>query len=106
MAKEDIKIIEDMQKVLEQMRLDDINENPDSEFELFSCSCCGEDKPKAGSIMYSMDIILCNDCSLLSEIAFSTKKIKNISEFLKQMEDKKLENLCNYVKTEQSRLNN
>lgn len=103
---ENIKIVEDMQQVLEQMRLDDIEDNPDSEFELFSCSCCGEDKPKAGSIMYSMDIILCNDCSLLSEIAFATKKISDISEFMNQMEDKKLENLCKYIKKEQSRLNN
>lgn len=103
---ENIKVIEDMQQVLEQMRLDDIEDNPDSEFELFPCSCCGEDKPKAGSIMYSMDIILCNDCSLLSEIAFSMNKISDIFEFMKQMEDKKLENLCEYIKKEQSRLNN
>lgn len=103
---ENMKIIEDMQQVLEQMRLDDIEDNPDSEFELFSCSCCGEDKPKAGSIMYTMDIILCNDCALLSEIAFSMKKISDISEFMEQMEDKKLANLCEYIKKEQSRLNN
>lgn len=103
---ENIKIIEDMQQVLQQMRLDDIEDNPDSEFELFSCSCCGEDKPKAGSIMYSMDIILCNDCALLSEIAFAIKKITDISEFMEQMEDKKLANLCEYIKKEQSRLNN
>lgn len=100
------KLIEDMQQVLEQMRLDDIEDNPDSEFELFSCSCCGLDKPKAGSIMYSMDIILCNDCSLLSEIAFALKRISDISEFMEQTEDKKLLNLCEYVKQEQSRLNN
>jgi len=101
-----IKIVEDMQQVMNQMRLDDIEDNPDSETELFSCSCCGLDKPKAGSIMYSMDIILCNDCSLLSETAFAMKKIADISEFMTQMEDKKLENLCDYVQKEQTRLNN
>ncbi|MDD3420356.1 MAG: hypothetical protein PHE78_07150, partial [Candidatus Gastranaerophilales bacterium] len=73
---------------------------------LFSCSCCGLDKPKAGSIMYTMDIIFCNDCALLSEIAFATKKISDITDFMAQMEDKKIENLCEYVKQEQSRLNN
>jgi len=103
---EKINIIEDMQNVLAQMRLDDIEDNPDSETELFSCSCCGLDKPKAGSIMYSMDLVFCNDCSLLSEIAFAMEKISDISEFLKLMEDKKLENLCDYVRLEQSRLNN
>lgn len=103
---EEIKIVEDMQKVMNQMRLDDIADNPDTETELFSCSCCGLDKPSAGSIMYSMDIIFCNDCALLSEVAFAMNKITNISDFLKLMEDKKLENLCDYVRIEQSRLNN
>lgn len=103
---EEIKIVEDMQKVLEQMRLDDIEDNSDSEFELFSCSCCGLDKPKAGSVMYSMELVFCNDCALLSEIALATKKITAISDFLQLMEDKKLENLCTYINKEQSRLNN
>lgn len=103
---DEINIVEDMQKVMEQMRLDDIEDNPDSETELFSCSCCGLDKPKAGSIMYSMELIFCNDCALLSEVAFAMKKISDIADFLKLMEDKKLENLCDYVRIEQSRLNN
>lgn len=101
-----VEIVKDMQKVLEQMRLDDIADNPATETELFSCACCGEDKPHAGSIMYTMDITLCNDCALLAEISFAMKKIADISEFMAQMEDKKLENLCEYVKKEQSRLNN
>ncbi|MEI8377273.1 MAG: hypothetical protein WCF95_01935 [bacterium] len=103
---EEMKVIEDMQQVMEQMRLDDIEDNPNSETELFACSCCGLDKPTAGSIMYSMDIIFCNDCALLSEVAFAMNKIADISDFLKLMEDKKLENLCDYVRIEQSRLNN
>lgn len=103
---EEMGIIEDMQNVMAQMRLDDIEDDPNSETELFSCSCCGLDKPKAGSIMYSMELIFCNDCSLLSEVAFAMKKITDISEFLKLMEDKKLENLCDYISLEQCRLNN
>lgn len=101
-----VKIIEDMQNVMAQMRLNDIEDDSNSEFDLFSCSCCGLDKPKAGSIMYSMDIIFCNDCALLSEIAFSMKKIENISQFMAQMEDEKLENLCEYIKQEETRPNN
>lgn len=102
----DLKIIEDMQKVIEQMRLDDIEENPDSQSEVFTCSCCGEDKPKAGSIMYSMEIILCNECALLAEIGFALKRIDSIDDLMNSMEDKKLENLCEYIKQQQSRLNN
>jgi len=103
---DEIKIIEEMQKVMEQMKLDDIEENPSCEHELFSCSCCGLDKPHAGSVMYTMDIIFCNDCALMSETAFALKKISNISEFMAMSEDKKLENLCDYIKKEQSRINN
>lgn len=103
---EEINIIKDMQNVMAQMILDDIEDNPASETELFSCSCCGLDKPTAGSIMYSMDLIFCNDCALLSEVAFAMNKISDIQDFLKLMEDKKLENLCDYVRIEQSRLNN
>lgn len=103
---DDLKIIEDMQKVMEQMRIDDIEENAASENEIFTCSCCGNDKPKAGSVMYSMEITLCNDCALLAEIGFALKKFENIDELLNSMEDKKLENLCEYIKQQQSRLNN
>jgi hypothetical protein len=56
--------------------------------------------------MYSMDLIFCNDCALLSEVAFAMNKISDISEFLTLMEGKKLEKLCDYVRIEQSRLNN
>lgn len=103
---DELKIIQDMQKVMEQMRQDDIEENPDSENELFSCSCCSMDKPKAGSVMYSMDTILCNDCALLAETAFALNKIKNIDEFMANTEDKRLENLCEYIKQEKNRINN
>ena len=103
---DELKIIQDMQQVMEQMKQDDIEENPASEYELFSCSCCSLDKPKAGSIMYSMDIILCNDCALLAETDFALNKIKDINEFMENTEDKRLANLCEYIKQEKSRENN
>ena len=49
---EELKIIEDMQAVVAQMKADDIEENPDCEFEIFDCQCCGEAKPLAGSVVY------------------------------------------------------
>ena len=36
---EELKIIEDMQAVVAQMKQDDIEENPDCEFETFDCQC-------------------------------------------------------------------
>jgi len=95
-------IIQDMQKIAQQMRIDDIEENPESEFELFSCDCCAKEAPLAGSIEYS-GRRLCNDCVLLAESAFALKKIKNIEEFIKAMEDKRLEELCRYVKEQESK---
>ena len=38
------EIIEEMQAVAKQMVLDDLEENPDLEFEYFDCSCCGKSK--------------------------------------------------------------
>lgn len=40
---EELKIIEDMQAVVAQMKADDIEENPDCEFDMFDCQCCGEE---------------------------------------------------------------
>lgn len=94
---EEIKIIEDMQAVVEQMRLDDIEENPDCEFELFECQCCGEEKPYAGSVVYE-GIRLCNDCVLYAETGFALNKISSIEDLMKNMEDKKLEAQCNFIK--------
>ena len=57
-------IIQDMQEVVCQMKIDDIEENPESEFEMFDCSCCAKTACLAGSIQYSK-YRLCNDCVLL-----------------------------------------
>lgn len=91
------QIINDMQLVVNQMKLDDIEENPDSEFEMFDCSACGTEKPLAGSIQYSK-YRLCNDCVLLYELALKLGKIKNINDFIEKTEDKRLENLCEFIK--------
>ncbi len=102
---EELKIIEDMQAVANQMRLDDIEENPDSEFEMFECQCCGEEKSLAGSVVYD-GIRVCNDCVVLAETGFSLGKISSINDLLKNMEDKKLEAQCRFIKQDEIEHNN
>ena len=99
------KIIADMQAVVEQMKIDDIEENPDSEYELFTCSACAKDKMLAGSIMYSK-YRLCNECVLMYELALKLGKVKNIEEFISKTEDNRLETICDYIKKESQRENN
>mgnify|MGYP006916266876 CR=1 FL=1 len=76
------EIIEEMQQVVEQMRLDDLEERPELEYELFDCSCCGQTKSYAGSIQYG-EYRLCNDCVLLAETGFALGKIQDITEGIK-----------------------
>lgn len=99
------EIIEEMQQVAEQMRLDDIEDNPESEFEMFECDCCGKEKALAGSIEYS-GYRLCNDCVLLAETGFALNKFKNIQELIDAMEDRRLEGLCDIIKQEELKKNN
>lgn len=99
------EIIAEMQKVVEQMRIDDIQDNPDSEFETFECDCCGKESPLAGSIEYS-GYRLCNSCVLLAETGFALNKINNIQELIDAMEDKRLEGLCHIIKEEEQKNNN
>lgn len=99
------KIIEDMQQVIYQMKLDDIAEYPDSEFELFNCSACAKDAPMAGSIQYSK-YRLCNDCVLMYELALKLNKVKNIEEFMAHTEDNRLKTMCDYIKQEGLKENN
>ena len=101
----ELQIIEDMQAVVAQMKEDDIEENPNSEFEMFDCQCCGEEKPYAGSVVYS-GIRICNDCVLLAETGFALGRIKDINELIVNMEDKKLEAQCNFIKQDESKHNN
>ncbi len=102
---EQIKIIENMQQVVEQMKLDDIEEDSSLAERMFECSCCGKTKPLAGSIQYK-DYRLCNDCVLLAETGFAIGKFKNIEELIKAMEDTRLEEMCEYIKREEQRESN
>lgn len=102
---EEVKIIEDMQKVVAQMKQDDIDEDPSTENEFFDCDCCGGYKPLAGSIQYS-DYRLCNDCVLIAETGFLLKRIQNIQELIKAMEDKRLEEICDFIKKDKNKVNN
>ena len=103
--KDEKKIIEEMQLVVEQMRLDDIEDNPDIIDETFDCDCCGQTKCLAGSIEYE-GYRLCNDCVLLAETGFALNKIKSVTELIDAIEDKNLERLANFVKEEEKRQNN
>lgn len=96
------KIIEEMQQVAEQMRIDDIEENPDIENEYFDCDCCGQYKCLAGSIQYD-SYRLCNDCVLMAETSFALKKISNIQELIDKMEDTRLEQMCDFLQKEENR---
>ena len=98
-------IILDMQAVINQMKIDDIEENPSSEFEMYDCSCCAQTKPLAGSIQYSK-YRLCNDCVLLYEVALKLNKVKNIDDFMEKTEDKRLSNICEFIKNEKLKENN
>ena len=99
------EVVKEMQLVVEQMRLDDIEENPDSENEMFVCNACGEDKPLAGSVQYG-PYRLCNDCVLYAEVGFELGQIKSIDDLIEAMEDRRLEADCEFLRKEQKRLEN
>lgn len=105
MKKDKLKVVEELQKVVEQMRLDDIADNPECETELFECDCCAKTAPLAGSIQYE-NYRLCNECVLLAEVGFELGELKNIQQLIDSMEDKRLEVLCDYIKEEEKRVNN
>lgn len=105
MKKDKFKVTEEMQKVVEQMRLDDIEENPDIQNEFFDCDCCGQYKCLAGSIQYN-NYRLCNDCVLFAEIGFELKTIHTIEDLINAMEEKRLESLCEFIKQDEDKNNN
>ena len=98
-------IIKEMQLVTAQMVQDDIEENPDIVDEYFECDCCGKNKCLAGSIQYDK-YRLCNDCVLLAETGFALNKFDNIQVLIDKMEDTRLEEPCNFIKSEQLKENN
>ena len=102
MEKSKEEIIEEMQQVVAQMVTDDLEDNPDCADEFFECDCCGKTKCLAGSIQYE-NYRLCNDCVLLAETGFALGKINNIQQLMDAMEDKRLEEYCNYIKEEESK---
>lgn len=102
---EQIKIIEEMQQVANQMKLDDIEENPDILEQYFTCDCCGRSQTLAGSIRYG-DYRLCNDCVLKAEIGFALNKFSDIKILIKAMENNRLEEMCQYIKEEENRNKN
>jgi hypothetical protein len=102
---EQLKIIEDMQAIVAQMKSDDLEEDPSLANEMFECSCCGKTKSLAGSIPYNK-YRLCNDCVLLAETGFAIGKFKNIQDLINAMEDSRLEEMCEYIKEQEKRENN
>ena len=102
MTKSNEEIINEMQQVVQQMVIDDLDENPDIANDFFDCDCCGKNKNLAGSIQYG-DYRLCNDCVLLAETGFALGKIKDIQDLMVAMEDKRLEELCKFIKEEEVR---
>lgn len=103
--KDKVKVTEEMQLVVEQMRLDDIEENPDILNDFFDCACCGQYKCLAGSIEYN-GYRLCNDCVLFAEIGFELKKFTSVQDLLDAMEDKRLEEICGFIKQDSVQNNN
>lgn len=99
------EVIKEMQLVVEQMRLDDIEENPDCQHEFFTCDACGDTKSLAGSVQYG-NYRLCNDCVLYAEAGFELGQITDIKQLIDAMEDKLLEADCEFIKNEQNRLQN
>lgn len=103
--KSEKEIVEEMAQVVEQMRIDDIEDNPDIIDEYFDCDCCGETKCLAGSIEYE-GYRLCNDCVLLAETGFALNKIKTVQDLIDSIEDRHLEALTEFVKQEETRKTN
>lgn len=102
MAKTNEEIIAEMQQVVYQMVLDDLEENPDCANEYFDCDCCGKNKSLAGSIQYG-EYRLCNDCVLLAETGFALGKFSDIQSLIDAMEDSRLEEVCQFIKDEETR---
>ena len=102
MAKTNEEIIAEMQQVVNQMVLDDLEENPDCANEYFDCDCCGKNKSLAGSIQYG-HYRLCNDCVLLAETGFALGKFSDIQSLIDAMEDSRLEEVCQFIKDEETR---
>lgn len=105
MTRSQEEIVEEMQLIVAQMKIDDLEDNPDSELETFQCDCCSQAKPKAGAVLYGA-YNLCNDCVLYAETGFALKKIEKIEDLIATYEDKRLESLCEFIEIDQKSQNN
>lgn len=103
--KDKVEVTKEMQLVVEQMKLDDIEENPDIVNDFFDCDCCGKNQCLAGSIQYG-EYRLCNDCVLFAEVGFELKKFNSVQDLVDAMEDKRLEEVCDFIKKDSSKANN
>jgi hypothetical protein len=100
-----LDIVKSLQESVEQMKIDDLEESPESALEKFQCYCCGKEKQLAGSLLYG-DYVLCNDCVLIAETSMALEKISNIDDLINLMEDKRLESECTMLLEEQEKQNN
>lgn len=100
-----LKVTEDMQEVVAQMYRDDVEENPGILNEFFDCAACGKNKCLAGSVLYN-NYRLCNDCVLYAELGLALKKFENIEKLIEAMEEKRLEEICDFIKKDQAAQNN
>ena len=98
---EELKIVEETQAVVAQMKINDMEENPDSMEETFDCDCCGATKIVAGSVMYHK-YVLCNDCVLFAELGYALNKIKTIDDLILLMEEKRLKEMCAFILEDQA----
>ncbi|MEW5821038.1 MAG: hypothetical protein AB1782_12675 [Cyanobacteriota bacterium] len=87
-----LAIVNHVQSVVEQMRIDDIENSPGAADEEYQCPCCGDIKNLAGSMIYG-DYLFCNDCVLLTEVSIVLDKIKKPEEMIELMEDKRFDNI-------------
>lgn len=87
-----LQLIQEIQKTVEQMKIDDVEDNPSAAEEEFQCPCCGKVKPLAGSVLY-IQHLFCNDCVLLTEISLELGKIQDPEDMIDIMDDKRFENI-------------
>ena len=94
--KDVVELVREIQAEVEQMRLDDIANSPESAQEDFQCYCCGKVKQLAGSIIYN-DKLFCNDCVLITEVCLALNQIQSPEEVVQVMENNRFEYIYNSI---------
>lgn len=90
--KDSLTIIQETQAMVEQMKIDDLEEQPEEATQEFQCSCCGDIKMLAGSMIYG-NFMYCNDCVLLTETSLALGKVQDPLDMMDVMKDKRFENV-------------